>query len=169
MRASTGALIGSMPGQQHVIFELEETRFGVEIDQVLRVIRLTSITRVPHAPGFLEGVINDHGQIIPIVDLKKRLALSSGQPYGEKSRILVIELDKQPIGMLVDRIIGIWRIPSEAVEPAPEMVAQVNGLYLTGVARAQDRLIILLNLSTVLTADEADQVNAWQARQDESQ
>lgn len=152
-----------MTGKQYVVFRLGETQFGVEISQVLRIVRLTPITRVPHAPHFLEGMINYHGQVVPVVDLKKRLALSEGNEYSDRARILLVELGPQPIGMLVDTVTGILRLPDESIEPPPEMVAQVNGVYLTGVTHHEDRLIVLLDLSRLLTVEEVAEVEEWEA------
>jgi len=152
---------------QYVIFRLEETQFGVAMGQVLRIVRLAPITRVPRAPHFLEGVINYHGQVVPVVDLKKRLALSGEGEYGDKARILIVELDTQSVGMLVDAVVGISRLPDEAIQPPPEMVAQVNGVYLTGIAHHEyedeERLIVLLDLSRVLTVEEATEIETWRA------
>lgn len=148
--------------QQHIVFHLGQTLFGVEIHQMLRIVRLAPITRVPRAPHFLEGVINERGQIVPVVDLHKRLALPAPE-YGDKARILIAELSAQPVGMLVDAVAGIWRLPGESIQPPPEMVAQVNGVYLTGVAHHRNRVIVLLDLSRVLTVQEIDQLDAWQA------
>jgi len=154
-------------GNQYVVFRLGETQFGVEISQVLRIVRLTPVTRVPRAPHFLEGVINYHSQIVPVVDLKKRLALPLGETYGDAARVLIVELETQTIGMLVDAVVGISRLPDESIEPPPEMIAQVNGVYLTGVARGEERLIVLLNLSRVLTVEEVAEMDAWQAKRDQ--
>ena len=150
--------------EQYIIFHLGQTLFGVEIHQMLRIVRLVPITRVPRAPGFLEGVINDRGQVVPVVDLHKRLALPTSE-YDDKARILIAELGTKPVGMLVDAVAGNWRLPGESIQPAPEMVAQVNGVYLTGVAHFRSRLIVLLDLSRVLTVQEIDQLDAWQARE----
>jgi len=153
---------------QYVIFRLEETQFGVAMGQVLRIVRLAPITRVPRAPHFLEGVINYHGQVMPVVDLKKRLALPGEGEYGDKARILIVELDTQSIGMLVDAVVGISLLPDEAIQPPPEMVAQVNGVYLTGMAHHEyedeERLIVLLDLSRVLTVEEATEIETWRAK-----
>jgi purine-binding chemotaxis protein CheW len=180
---------------QYVVFQLGKTRFGVGIDQVLRVVRLTPVTRVPRSPHFLEGVINFHGRVVPVVDLKKRLALAGGETYGEAARILIVGLESpsrdvdedgsgearpvpratrpatvQPIGMLVDNVVGISRLAEGAIEPPPEMVAQINGVYLTGVAHEGhddgERLIVLLDLSQVLTVEEVAEVRTWQAERE---
>ena len=155
-----------MTGNQYVVFRLGETQFGVAIGQVLRIVRLTPITRVPRAPHFLEGVINYHSQVVPVVDLKKRMALSDGEEYGEAARILIVELGDQSIGMLVDAVVRILRLPDESIEPPPEMVAQVNGIYLTGVAHHEERLTMLLDLSRVLTVEEVAEMDEWRGEND---
>ena len=151
-----------MTGNQYVVFRLGETQFGVAIGQVLRIVRLTPITRVPRAPHFLEGVINYRGQVVPVVDLRKRLALPGEEEYGDAARILIVELEDQPIGMLVDAVVRILRLPDDSITPPPEMVAQVNGVYLTGVAYHDERLVVLLDLSRVLTVEEVAEMSDWQ-------
>jgi purine-binding chemotaxis protein CheW len=153
-------------GRQYVIFGLGETLLGVDILQMVRVVRLMPITRVPRAPHFLEGVINHRGQVIPVVDLHERLALPPAD-YDDGARILIVEVEGQTIGILADRTVGIVRLPAEAIRPAPEMVAQVNGVYLAGVAHHQNRLIVLLNLDRVLSVQELDEMDGWQAGQGE--
>ena len=142
---------------QLVIFKLGESEFGVEIGQVLRIARLMEITRVPRAPRFLEGVINVHGEIIPVLDLKKRLGLPEGE-YGDQARILIVEVGDQKVGMMVDSVTEITWVPTSAIEPPPEMVAEVSGVYLTGLGRLDDRLIIILDLSRVLSTEEIEEL-----------
>ena len=114
----------------------------------------------------MEGVINYHSQVVPVVDLKKRMALPDGEE-GDAARILIVELATQSIGMLVDAVVGISRLPDESIEPPPEMVAQVNGVYLTGVAHNEERLTMLLDLSRVLTVEEIGEMDVWQVGRDE--
>jgi len=142
---------------QFVVFTLGEAEFGVEIGQVLRIMRLVEITRVPRAPRFLEGIINVHGEIIPVVDLRKRLELPQGE-YTDQARILIVEVGEQKIGMIVDSVTEIAWISASAIKPPPEMVADISGVYLTGVAAMDDRLIILLDLSRVLTPEEVEEL-----------
>ncbi|HDN79318.1 MAG TPA: chemotaxis protein CheW [Chloroflexi bacterium] len=142
---------------QFVIFKLNESEFGVEIGQVLRITRLMEVTRVPRAPRFLEGVVNVHGEIIPVLDLKKRLDLPVGE-YGDQARILIVEVEGQKVGMLVDSVTEIAWIPVSAIQPPPEMVAEISGVYLKGLGRLDNRLIIILDLSRVLSAEEVEEL-----------
>ena len=122
-----------------------------------RIEPLRPITRVPRAPQFLRGVIDLHGEIIPVVDLKLRLGLSADESYyDEHARLLIVEVDDQPVGMLTDAVVGIRQLDVTAIEPPPPMVADINGVYLTGVVRWEEQLLIVLDLSRVLTLEEVE-------------
>ncbi len=140
---------------QVIVFKLGDVEFAVPIVQAVRIVRLSPITRVPRAPSFLEGVINVEGDIIPVVDLKKRFSLAHA-PFGPKARVLVVEAGEQPVGMLVDRVREILLLPPEAIESPPAMIADINGVFLTGVARLKDRLLIILDLVNVLSLEEIE-------------
>ena len=152
---------------RYVIFALESTRFAASIHQVLRITPRLPMTRVPRAPEFLEGVINDHSQVVPVVDLRKRMALADAATEAgadqEKSRILILELEDQVLGLLVDSVLEVARIAGSTIKPPPPMVAQVNGVYLTGVAQIDDHVVLLLDLERILSVDEVDEVASWRA------
>lgn len=151
---------------QFIIFLLGPTRFGIPILQALRITNRLPITRVPGAPAFLEGVVNDHSQVIPLVDLRKRLGLAEAPAQDtdtDKVRIVMAEVDNQVIGMLVTAVVGISRIAAEAIQPPPTMVAQVNGVFLTGVVQSETQLTMILNLDRVLTVAEISAVDEWHA------
>src|SRR4030065_2507153 len=103
--------------ERYVVFQLGETLFGVDVQRMLRIVHLSRITRVPRAPHFLEGVFNYRGQVVPVLDLHKRLALP-GVEYGDQVRVLIAELEAQPVGMLADAVIGISRLPDKTFQPA---------------------------------------------------
>jgi len=143
---------------QMIVFKLGDAEFAVPITQAVRIVRLSSaVTRVPRAPDFLEGVINVEGNIVPLVDLNKRFALPV-LPYGPKARIIIVETEGQQVGMLVNRVCEIASLPAASVEPPPAMLADINGVYLSGIIRLDDQLLILLNLSTVLTLEEIEEL-----------
>lgn len=153
---------------QYVIFTLQETRFAVPILQVLRITRKLPMTRVPRAPSFLEGVVNDHGEVVPVVDLRKRMALPDAPQDGDDERIIIVQVQPAPdgtpqsVGLLVGAVVGIDRIADADILPPPPMVAQVNGVYLTGVARLEEQPVMVLDLERVLTIDEVAQLSRRQ-------
>ena len=148
---------------QYIIFMIGSTRFGVSIHQALRITYMLPITRVPGAPSFLEGVVNDHSQVIPLIDLSKRMGLAgTSTQYTDTARILMVEVENQVIGLLVTAVVGINRIPVSEIQAPPNIVSQVNGLYLTGVVRAETHLTMILNLDRILTIEENNDVAIWQ-------
>lgn len=151
-------------GEQYVLFVSGGTQFAAPVIQVLRITRRLPMTRVPRAPAFLEGVINDHSQVVPVVDLRKRMALPATGYDGAREKILILTYDDQLVGLLVDDVLDIVRVPGSEIQPPPAMVAQVNGVYLTGVTRVQDRVTLLLDLARILTLDEVSQVRDWQVQ-----
>jgi len=138
---------------QLVLFKMSGSEFGVEIHQVREINRVGEITKVPKAPVFLEGVMNLRGRIVPVVDLKKRFKLPP-VALTTQSRIIIIEVGDQFIGLLVDRVTEVLKVVPTAVSPPPEMILTIAGEYLSGLVEVKDRLVILLNLPRILRLDE---------------
>ena len=134
---------------QLVTFHLGEEEFGVKILVVNEIIRLTQITQVPNAPAFIEGVINLRGRVLPVVGLRKRFNMKN-IPLDDRSRIIVMELNHNVVGFLVDAVSEVLRIPVSTVEPAPAVVAGIGSEYIEGVGKLDDRLLILLDLEALL-------------------
>jgi purine-binding chemotaxis protein CheW len=140
-----------------VVFRLGDEEFGAPINQVHEILRLVEITRVPRAPKFIEGVINLRGRIIPIIDLRRRfdLPVKTGE---NKQRIMEVEVDNQILGMIVDEVTEVLRIPVDAVESAPRMIADISGEYLAGIAKLPGRILIMLNFDKILSEQETLQI-----------
>jgi purine-binding chemotaxis protein CheW len=139
------------PGPQlHLLtFMLDREEFGVPITRVREVIRVAEITRVPQVPAHVRGVTNLRGRILAVVDLRSRLGLAAAE-ITPASRIMVVEVLGRALGLLVDRVSQVTKVPVESVAPVPEDVLTAEAGYLTGVARLASRLIILLDLDRVL-------------------
>ncbi|MFH2144996.1 MAG: chemotaxis protein CheW [Candidatus Omnitrophota bacterium] len=143
---------------QLVVFMVGEEEFGVEINQVREIVKLVSITRMPKAPVFIEGVVNLRGQIITVIDLAKRLDLPS-KGRTETSRIMVVEVGGNTVGMIVDSVSEVLRLTPDAIEATPALIeSEVHEQYLRGVGKIDDRLLILLDLNEVLTSEELHHV-----------
>lgn len=141
--------------EQIVVFKLADQTYGVDIGAVAEIIRMETITRVPRAPEFVEGVINLRGRIIPVIDLRKRFGLPEGE-YTRQSRIIIVEIGGMTVGMIVDAVLEVLRIPRESIEPPPAVVDGVDVAYLRGIALWEDRMIILLNLEKILYEGEKE-------------
>ena len=137
-----------------VTFSLGE-EYGVPISQVQEIVRVGGITMVPNSPPYMEGVINLRGRVLPVLNLRKRLGLSAKEISGA-SRIVVTEIGNKVIGLLVDAVSHVIKIPPESVEPAPEEVLEIDTDYITGVGKLKDMMIILLDLEKLLRREKIE-------------
>ena len=141
-------------GELHLVtFALGREEYGIPVGQVREVIRVGEITRVPQAPAHVRGVTNLRGRILPVVELRGRLGLEPAVPTA-RSRIVVVEVAGRVLGLLVDAVLQVTKVPLESVAPPPEEVLSSDSDYLSGVARWNDRLIILLELDKALLLHE---------------
>ena len=137
-----------------VTFNLGE-EYGVPISQVQEIVRVGGITMVPNSPSYMEGVINLRGRVLPVLNLRKRLGLSAREK-SNASRVVVTEIGNKVIGLLVDAVSHVIKVPSENVEPAPEEVLEVDTDYITGVGKLNDKMIILLDLERLLRREKLE-------------
>jgi purine-binding chemotaxis protein CheW len=133
--------------KQFVVFPLEDELYGVDIHQVMRIEKMLSLTRVPNAPPFVIGVCNLRGSVIPVIDLKQRLALPSN--LDENAKIIFVNVGKQVVGMTIDS-----SIDSDEIEPSPSLVTGIDSQFIQGVAKVSNRLLIILDMERVLTVDQ---------------
>lgn len=143
---------------QLVVFTIGEEEFGVDISQVREIVRLVQITYLPKAPSFIEGVVNLRGQVLAVIDLAKRLGLTSRE-RGENTRIIVVEVGENTVGMIVDSVSEVLRLSSDCVDEVPSLVdTEVPEHYIKGVGKLKDRLLVLLDLNKILTPEEFQHV-----------
>jgi purine-binding chemotaxis protein CheW len=134
-------------------FFLSGEEYGVDVRLVQEIIRVSEITQVPRAPAFIKGVINLRGRVIPVVDLKRKLGLGEVTESARQARIVVVKVRDRLVGLLVDGASQVLKVPVASVEAAPEEVVEIDANYLRGVAKLQDRLIILMDLPRVLSLE----------------
>ena len=145
--------------EQLVVFRLGREAYGVDIGQVQGIERMQPITKVPHTPGFVEGVINLRGQVTPVITLRTRFGLEPTENTKE-TRIVVVRTDDAWVGLVVDAVEGVLRITSDQVEPPSELVTSVEAEYLRGIAKIEDSLLILLDLEKILSWREVAELQA---------
>lgn len=138
---------------QLVVFQLVNETYGVDIAKVSEIRELQKITRVPRCPDFIEGIINLRGRVIPVVDLRTRFGLPAGERTAN-TRIVVVEIGGHTIGVIVDEVLEVLSVAGDAVEPTPPVISGLESDYLLGVAKLDDRLVILLELDRVLSRSE---------------
>ena len=143
---------------QLVVFQLGEEEFGLDIMQVQEIIRIPEITRIPHSPDYVKGVINLRGKIITVINLDTRFGMEQ-KLHDDNSRIIVAEVDENVVGMVVDSVSEVLRLPLSTVEPVPEIIStKINANYLKGVGKLEDRMLILLDITKVVMEDAPSKV-----------
>jgi len=143
---------------QLVVFELGDESYGVDISRVQDINRMQEITEIPHAPESVVGVINLRGRVIPVIDLRKRFGLPDAV-HTKDTRIVVVHLDDNLIGVIVDAVSQVLRIPADIVEPPSPVLAGVDSRYLRGIAKLDEKLVILLDLDFVLSRREQEAIS----------
>ncbi len=140
--------------QTWVAFSLAGEVFALPVDPVHEVVRVATITRVPHAPKPIRGVTNMRGRVIPVIDLRLRIELPSGE-LGRASRVIVVSSRGRLLGLLVDAVHQVIHIDLNQVQPPPDDVMTVQSDYISGVYHLEDQLILLLDINRVLIIQEA--------------
>ena len=137
-----------------VTFDLAEEIFAIPVDDVREVLRVATVTRVPHAPHPIRGVTNLRGKVIPVIDLRRRIELAPVE-IGRSSRILVVNPRGRVIGLLVDAVRQVVHLDLDQVQAPPEDVMTVQSDYLTGVYQQGDDLLLLLDVERTLVIKES--------------
>jgi|SRR5208283_1751203 len=137
---------------QLVSFTIGKEEFGVDILKVREINRMFEVARVPNAPEYVDGVINLRGKVIPIIDLRRRFGMERKE-RDKNTRIVVVELSGKIVGFVVDAVRKVLRIPRSVTEPPP-IVAGIEADYITAVGKLEDRLLILLDVDKVFSANE---------------
>lgn len=147
-----------------VTFALDRETFGLPVTHVVEILRVSAITRVPHAPHTVRGVMNMRGRVLPVIDLRVRLGMNE-IPVGESARVLVVSSRGRLLGLLVDAVQQVLRLDRLAVEPPPPDVMTAQSDYIVGVYHFEESLVILLDVDRVLLIQGTSQyTSAAQAR-----
>ena len=133
---------------QLVSFNLGSEEFGIDILKVQEINRMVEITHVPQAPNYVEGVINLRGKVIPVIDLRAKFELERRE-RDKNNRIVVCDVRGDIIGMVVDSVSEVLRIPKSTMEPPPAITTGVDQHYISGVVKLENRLLLLMDVSRV--------------------
>jgi len=133
---------------QMVVFKLSSEEFAVEVSSVEAIIKLQAITKVPHAPAHVVGVTNLRGNIVPVIDLKKRLNLPKTENSAD-TRIIVALLQDSKVGMVVDAVSQVIEIEDSQIEPTPQITTSVDSTYIRGIVKIGTLLVIMLDLAKI--------------------
>ena len=137
--------------QKFTIFKIADEIFGIGIERVVEILKVQKIFTIPGLPDFLSGVMSVRGNIVPIIDLRRRFGL---KPSGNKERIIMVRYGREKIGFLVDDIKEILSLSSEEIRTPPSIFKGFKTEYLTGLGKQGESIIILLNIDSLLTSEE---------------
>ena len=138
---------------QLIVFNLGDEEFSAEISQVREIIMAGVITPIPDSPEFIKGVTNIRGEIGVVIDLKARFFLSAKEEV-ESKHILITEQEKNLFGLMVDEVTEVLRIPGREIKPTPDLVTRIDRTNVSGMITLENRLIIMLDLTKVLSEEE---------------
>lgn len=147
------------PILQWVTFCLDNETYGINVMDVQEVLRYTEISRVPGAPSYVLGIINLRGKVVTVMDTRQRFGLQSSE-VNDDSRIVIIEADKQVIGILVDSVSEVVYLRQSEIESAPRVGNEEATSFIHGVCNKNDNLLILVDLSRMFSDEEWSEVDA---------
>ena len=140
--------------EQNLVFTVKSQEFGIQAVRVQEISRVLPTTEVPNAPSYIEGIMNLRGRLASVINFRKRLGFEPKE-HDEDTRVIVVELDTFPVGIIVDSVEEVIKIPDEKVQKLPESTtASASKDYMTGVGMLDNRLVILLDVDKVLTSAE---------------
>ncbi|MDF1589427.1 MAG: chemotaxis protein CheW [Gammaproteobacteria bacterium] len=148
------------PVLQWVTFQLEDETYGMNVMQVQEVLRITEIAPVPGAPDYVLGIINLRGNVVTVIDTRRRFGLGSKQP-DDMSRIIVVEVDGNVIGMLVDSVAEVVYLHQSQIETAPNVSNDDSSRFIQGVSSQEDKLLILVDVDKFLTEEEMSDFSSF--------
>ncbi|MFZ5650986.1 MAG: chemotaxis protein CheW [Bacillota bacterium] len=143
-----------------MVFKLHDQLYGVNIASVLEIIKVDTVTRVPGAPHFIEGIINLRGKVVPVMDLGLRFGLQQSK-ISDSTRVIIVEAGGVTTGMIVDSVSEVLRLPSSSLEPVPAIIAESGMEALKGVALVDRRMIIILDLGKLLYDHEKNELRGF--------
>ena len=144
---------------QLVSFRLDDVEYGINIMAVHEILRYPQITRVPNTPDFIKGVINLRGNVIPVVDVRRRFGLGKIK-ISDLTRIIVVEMEEKFIGLLVENVHQVVRLSPSNIDPPSSLLEGVSEDFIAGIGRLRDRLIISIKIGPILLDDLDDGVVA---------
>ncbi len=153
LTADRGLNRAQNPVIQLVGFRLDNEDYAIAITKIQEIILMKPITRIPQVPDFIEGLINLRGSVIPIVNLRKRFGLPPRE-IDDETRTIVVNVHEKTVGCVVDAVTQVMRINRDQIQPPPLGVMAVNHQYLAGLAKLDDRLMIILDIDKLFQAEE---------------
>jgi len=148
------------PILQWVTYQLEEETYGINVMQVQEVLRITEIAPVPGAPTYVIGIINLRGNVVTVIDTRSRFGLMSKES-DEQSRIIIVEVNGNVIGMLVDSVAEVVYLHQSEIDTAPSVSNDDSSRFIQGVCSRDENLLILVDVDKLLTEEEISDFSSF--------
>jgi len=144
---------------KYLTFHLAGEDYGIEIAFVTEIIGIQKITEVPDMPKYIKGVINLRGKVIPVMDVRLRFQMEKRE-YDERTCIVVVDINNNAVGLVVDQVSEVADIPESQVEPPPSTGKGKTSRYLKGMGKMDDEVKILLNVEKLLYEEELEKLTS---------
>jgi purine-binding chemotaxis protein CheW len=141
--------------RQHVVFKLGNETYGIDIININEITENKKTTKVPNSPYYIEGVVNLRGNIVPVIDLKKRFNIKSSH-RNENNRVIIVNIEGRQVGFLVDEASQVITLKEEDIDIPPEIIASVNSKFIVGIGQINEEIIMILDLKAIILSSEKD-------------
>jgi purine-binding chemotaxis protein CheW len=143
--------------KSYLTFKLGDEQFGVHVSQVLNILEMASVTKVPKSPYYMKGVINLRGQVLPVIDTRLKFGMEETE-YTHNTCIIVMDLEMKGetvvIGAIADEVISVVEIEESQVEPPPSIGTNYKSNFIYGMAKVEEEFLMLLDMQQVLSSEE---------------
>ncbi|MCZ8155774.1 MAG: chemotaxis protein CheW [Leptospira sp.] len=143
----------------YLIFKCDEKDYALEIRFVTEIVALQEITEIPDLPPYLKGIINLRGKVLPVLDVRSRFNMVETE-YTERTCLVIAAKENSMIGLIVDAVTEVVKIPISEIEPPPKMNDKTSSRFVTGIGKAQEGVKIILNLHNLIYEEEVKRVDA---------
>jgi len=162
-KAIAGA--SKLDGRQHVTFMIGDEHYGVEVLKVQEIIGMTPIIPVPNSAGFMKGVINLRGTVVPVVDMRRRFRMRERE-YDMFTVIIIVEVKNSMVGMIVDSVSDVVEISESTIQDTPNFTAKVETDFIKGIGQVDGKLVIILDIDMILDSAELERMGRDDAKMD---
>lgn len=143
--------------KQYVVFKLENESYAVDIKNVSEITELKESTKVPNAPNFVDGIINLRGNVIPIINLKKRFNIEDGK-LSKETRIIVVNINDKKTGFVVDAASEVLTINEKDIDPPSNIITGEDRQFIIGIGKVKERILIILDLEKILSEEQKQEL-----------
>jgi purine-binding chemotaxis protein CheW len=151
--AESAESLGGTAAGEYLTFTLGDEEYGIDILKVQEIRGYDAVTKIANTPDFIKGVINLRGAVVPIVDLRIKFNLGKIE-YNEFTVVIILNLDKRIVGIVVDGVSDVIALTSANIRPVPDLVSSIDTRYLSGLGNLDDRMLILVDISKLMTSHE---------------